>query len=190
MAFFAREVIGSGAAVAVLLPVMSVGILSGSLIGAPFLRTFQKRRGTTYVLLFTIAIFTLVPVVSHDLLSFAVILFFGAMGTGIQAVMCYTLIAESVEYQHERFGVRDTGLLTSFTAFTQKVGFALGSALVAWALALAGYHPDVANESVGHSLVILMCAIPIVIAVAQLAIISQYRLDGATTPPAKEQIST
>lgn len=178
MAFYARWVIGSGAAVSVLLPVLSVGILTGSIIGPTYLRFFQKRRGTIYVLLFTIAIFALVPFISRDLKSFAAILFFGAMGNGVQAVMCYTLIAESVELQKERFGARDTGLLTSICSFNQKVGFAIGSALVAWALALSEYHPNSPNEAVPGVLVSLMCGVPIVIALAQMALISQYRYDA------------
>lgn len=180
MAFYARLVIGSAAAVSVLLPVLSAGIFTGGLVGPSLLRRFGKRRGTIYVLLFTILVFATVPFVAHGLIPFAIVLYFGAFGNGVQAVMAYTLIAESVELQEERFSARDAGLLTSVAAFNQKIGFAIGSAITAWALAYSGYKPDVNVAAVPTTLTALMCGLPIAVALAQLLIISQYRYDGYT----------
>lgn len=187
MAFYARLVIGSGLAVSILLPTLSVGILTGSVIGPTYLRTFQTRRGMIYLLIFTIAIFALVPFVATQLVPFAILLFLGVIGNGIQAVMTYTLIAEAVELQEARHGARDTGLLSSMTAFNQKVGFAIGSALVAWALAYVGYHPDAPGPAAAGMLISLMCAVPIIVALLQMALISQYRFDGV---PIGRQISS
>lgn len=178
MAFYARLVIGSMATISLLLPVMSIGILSGSVIGPAYLRRFGKRRGTVYILLFTIAVFALVPFYGTKIEGFLPILFFGAIGTGIQSVMAFTLIAESVELQEERFGFRDAGLLTSIAAFNQKVGFAIGSAGLAWILAGVGYQPNTSSPAVSSALLWTMCISPIVIALLQMLVISFYRYDG------------
>lgn len=179
MAFYARLVIGSALSVSVLLPTLSAGILLGGMIGPFYLKKMQKRRGMIWLLVFTIAVFALVPFLANKLIPFAIILFFGAVGNGIQAVMTYILVAEAVELQEARYGTRDAGLLSSMTAFNQKVGFAIGSALVAWALAYVGYKPDSPGSGAPAMLIGLMCGVPIVVAVLQIFLISQYRFDGA-----------
>lgn len=177
MVYYARLVLGSASAVAVLLPALSVGILTGGLISPAYLRRFKMRRGMIYVLFFTMVVFALVPVFGNQTIPFALLLFFGAVGNGIQAAMAFTLIAQSVELQEERFGKRDAGLLTSIASFNQKVGFAVGSAIVAWVLAGVGYHPGVAPAAVTPAIIGLVCGAPIVVALLQILTISQYRFD-------------
>lgn len=178
MAFYARLVLGSTAAVGLLLPSLSVGILTGGLISPAYLKRFKMRRGMIYVLIFTMVVFALVPLLGRQTIPFALILFFGAVGNGIQAAMAFTLIAESVELQEERFGKRDAGLLTSIASFNQKVGFAIGSAIVAWALASVDYHPGADTPAVTQTIIWLVCGAPIVVALLQILAISQYRFDG------------
>lgn len=177
MAFYARIVLGSAASISILLPTLSVGILLGGLIAAPYLRRFGKRRGVSWFLLFTIFIFALVPVIGHTVLGFSLILFFGAIGAGVQATMVFAMVSESVEAQLRLFGFRDAGLLTSFAAFNSKVGFALGSAGVAWALALADYSPHLPAAAVAPTLIWIFCLSPIVLSLLQLVVIRYYPED-------------
>ncbi|WP_374139418.1 MFS transporter [Sphingomonas sp.] len=179
MAFYARIVLGSAASISILLPTLSVGILLGGFIAAPYLRRFGKRRGVSWFLLFTIFIFALVPVIGHTVLGFSLILFFGAIGAGVQATMVFAVVSESVEAQLRLFGFRDAGLLTSFAAFNSKVGFALGSAGVAWALALADYSPNLPAAAVAPTLIWIFCLSPIVLSLLQLVVIRYYPEDMA-----------
>lgn len=177
MAYYSRLVIGTIAATSVLLPTLSVGILTGGMLAPAYLRRFGKRKGCIYSLLFTMAMFGLVPFFGQTLPGFVPILFLGAVGGGIQSAMAYTLIAESVELQEARFGYRDAGLLTSIAAFNQKVGFAIGSAILAWSLAFSGYTPNGPNSAVPGMLLGLMCGAPIILSLLQIIVINYYRYD-------------
>ena len=179
MAFYARIVLGSTASISILLPTLSVGILLGGFIAAPYLRRFGKKQGVTWFLWFTIAMFALVPVIGQTVLGFSIILFFGAIGAGVQATMVFAMVSESVEAQMRLFGFRDAGLLTSFAAFNSKVGFALGSAGVAWALALADYRPDVPTAAVAPTLIWIFCLSPIILSLLQIVVIRFYPEDLA-----------
>ena len=149
MAFYAREVLHQPSLTSILLPLMSVSILTGGILAPWYLARMRKRRGVIVALCFSCVFFALMPFVSDSLPLLLAAFFLSMMSQGVQATTIFTMITEAVELQQRKFGTRSEGLISSSTAFTQKVGFAVGSSLVAYALALAGYNPKVPQESVG-----------------------------------------
>ena len=178
MAFYAKEVLHAPSVASVLLPVMSVAILTGGLLAPLYLSRFGKRRGMYALLTFTIICFIAMAMVHSRVPLMLVFFFLGTVGNGVQGAMIFTMVTEAVDWQEARFGSREEGLLSSSTAFTQKVGFAIGSALLAYVLAYVGYDPHQLKPLVQTTLVWLVTCVPIVVALLQMLCIHFYDSDG------------
>ena len=178
MVFYAREVLHAPALASVLLPVMSVAILSGGLVAPLYLSRLGKRRGMYALLVFTMPAFVLMALMHAHLAWVLVFFFLGTFGNGIQATMIFSMVTEAVDWQEAFFGQREEGLLASSTAFTQKVGFALGGALLAYSLAFVGYDPHQLQPIVQTTPIWLVAGVPIAVALLQLLCIRFYDFDG------------
>lgn len=184
MAYYARETLHLPWLTSVLLPVMSVAILTGGLFSPWYLARFRKRRGMIMALIFTIACFALLPFCRSSVWLLLAVFFLAMISNGAQATMVFTMIAEAVDLQEARSGTRQEGLVSSSAALTQKIGFAVGSALVAYVLAFAGYSPHEQRPEVATALTWLVSGAPIVVALLQMVCISFYDFDHreARTP--------
>ncbi|MDR0973352.1 MAG: MFS transporter [Prevotellaceae bacterium] len=61
--------------------------------------------------------------------------------------LLWSMFADIVDYSEWKTGHRSTGLIFSASSFSQKMGWALGSALVGWLLAAFGYNQDASTQS-------------------------------------------
>jgi glycoside/pentoside/hexuronide:cation symporter, GPH family len=174
MAFMARQVFQSTMMASVLLPVMSLSILTGGFLAPKVLAKLGKRRGIIYSLWFTIACFMTIPFLGHNKVAAVIVLYFAMLSNGIQATAVFAMIAEAVDWEMKRSGMRQEGLLSSSTSLAQKVGFALGSALLAYVLAAVGYKPGVTDPHIGNTLLWLVALVPIFVALSQMACIYWY----------------
>ena len=101
-----------------------------------------------------------------------------SFAAGPTPAIVWSLYADTADFGEWKFGRRATGLLFSATVFVQKVGLALGTAMIGWML---GYYGFVANAAqspeVIHGIVLLFSLLPGTLALlAGLAIIL-YPLD-------------
>lgn len=181
MPYYSKEVLHRPAIMSVLLPLMSIAILTGGMLGPWYLAKLHKRRGMLLALGFTSACFLVMPFCLDTLWLLLTLFFLAMMSNGVQATMVFTMITESVEFQERKFGTRSEGLVSSSTGFSQKVGFAVGSSLVAYALAFAGYDPKVPQPAVSTTLIWLVSAGPILIAILQAICIAFYDVDEGAT---------
>lgn len=181
MAYYAREALGAPWLTSVLLPLMSVAILLGGFVGPRYLLAFGKRRGMVIALIFTITCFAVIPLCGNSPRLVLPLFFLANISTGVQATLTFTLIAEAVELHHANFGVREEGLLSSTASLSQKVGFAVGSASLAYALALTGYHPHSTQENVGDVLTWLVSIVPALISAVQAVCIAFYDTERRET---------
>ena len=177
MAFYAKEVLHVPSVASILLPVMSVAIMTGGFIAPWYLARFGKRRGMYLLLAFTMIWFPVMAAVHMHIGLMLACFFLGTLGNGIQATMVFTMVTEAVDWQEARFGERNEGLLFSSTSFTSKVGFALGSSLLAYVLAYVGYDPHKSTPLVQSTLVYLVAGVPVLIALLQLFCIRFYDYD-------------
>jgi glycoside/pentoside/hexuronide:cation symporter, GPH family len=189
MAFYAKEVLHSPTTASILLPVMSVAIMTGGFLAPWYLSRFGKRRGMYLLLGFTMIWFPVMAAVNAHTGWMLVCFFLGTVGNGVQAAMVFTMVTEAVDWQEARFGERNEGLLFSSTSFTSKVGFALGSALLAYVLAYVGYDPHQTKPIVHTTLVYLVAGVPVAVALLQMICIRFYDYDqrdirGSTVPAA------
>jgi GPH family glycoside/pentoside/hexuronide:cation symporter len=179
MAFYAREVLHQPSLTSILLPLMSVSILTGGILAPWYLARMRKRRGVIVALCFSSVFFALMPFLSDSVPLLLAAFFLSMVSQGVQATTIFTMITEAVELQARKFGTRSEGVISSSTAFTQKVGFAVGSSLVAYTLALAGYNPKVPQEVVGVAITWLISAGPILVAILQILCIAFYDVDDS-----------
>ena len=174
MTFMAKQVYQSPLMASVLLPVMSLSILTGGLIAPKVLAKLGKRRGIIYSLWFTIACFMTIPFLGHNKVAAVIVLYFAMLSNGIQATAVFAMLAEAVNWEMARSGMRQEGLLSSSTSLAQKVGFALGSSLLAYVLAAVGYKPGVTDPHIGNVLLWLVALVPIFVALSQMACVVWY----------------
>ncbi len=183
MAYYAKAAMHAPWLTSVLLPLMSVAILLGGFMGPWYLSSLGKRRGMIIALVFTMACFSCIPFCGNSPELVLPIFFFASISTGMQATLNFTLVAEAVELQQQKFGVREEGLLSSTASLSQKVGFAVGSASLAYALALSGYHPQSTQGDVREVLTLLVSIVPAVISVVQIVCIAFYDSEGRELLP-------
>ncbi len=101
-----------------------------------------------------------------------------SLAAGPTPAIVWSMYADTADFGEWKFHRRATGLIFSVTVFVQKVGLAVGGALIGW---LLGYYGFVANTvqtaRVVHGITLLFSLLPGVFALlAGLAIIF-YKLD-------------
>ncbi len=78
----------------------------------------------------------------HNLPVLYVLNIIASFAAGPTPAIVWSLYADTADYGEWKFNRRATGLIFSATVFVQKVGLAIGSALIGW---LLGYYGFVAN---------------------------------------------
>jgi GPH family glycoside/pentoside/hexuronide:cation symporter len=184
MAYYAKEVMGAPWLTSVLLPLISIAILLGGFIGPRYLLALGKRRGMIIALFFSIACFAAIPICGNSPKLVLPLFFLANISTGVQATLVFALIAEAVDWHRVNFGVREEGLLSSTASLSQKLGFAVGSASLAYALALTGYHPHSTQGNVRDVLTWLVSIVPAAISAFQVVCIAFYAAQSCATPSA------
>lgn len=122
-------------------------------------------------------------ITQFGLLSRAVILGFS---TGGMLLMSISMLPDTMEYDRQRTGMRREGVFSSLYAIVEKLGFAIGAALVGSYLALAGYIPTVKGQLVTQpeaaiqSLYFTNAIVPCILLLGSFILIWNYRLDERT----------
>ncbi len=88
------------------------------------------------------------------------------------------MYADTADYGEWRFGRRSTGLVFSATVFVQKVGLAIGSAMIGWLLAYYGYVAEASQSPRAlHGITLLFSVLPGCFALLSGLAIFFYRLE-------------
>lgn len=86
---------------------------------------------------------------------------FASFVAGPTPAIVWSMYADTADYGEWRFGRRATGLVFSATVFVQKVGLALGSALIGWLLSYYGYLADaVQTPRALHGITLMFALVP------------------------------
>lgn len=114
----------------------------------------------------------------HNLPLLYALNIFASFAAGPTPAIVWSLYADTADFGEWKFGRRATGLIFSATVFVQKVGLAVGSAMIGWLLSYYGF---VANATqtprVVHGIVLLFSLLPGTLALLAGLAIFFYKLD-------------
>lgn len=102
----------------------------------------------------------------------------GAGNAAISGVM-YGMLADTVEYNEWKSGIRAEGLVFSANSIGIKIGTGLGVAVLGWTLAAFGYvsSSDVQPEMAINGIRIIFLYVPVVVYGILALIVTRYKLD-------------
>jgi GPH family glycoside/pentoside/hexuronide:cation symporter len=139
-----------------------LAFIAGALLTKVFTRFASRRRlmiGLTLVNAAAMASFLLLDPRQLPLLYVVNIL--GAFAAGPTPAIVWSMYADTADYGEWKFGRRSTGLIFSATVFIQKVGLAIGSAMIGWLLAHYGYVAEAEQTPRAlHGILLLFSVLP------------------------------
>ena len=175
--YFALHVLHDPNTIALILLTFSVAAIIGSLLTPRVLLLLGARRGIIWGLLASVVLTIPMLFLRDNFIAFLVLFFVVSIVGGFGFVAAVALIAETVEWHEHQNGHRNEGLLFSGYSLAAKVGAALGSAVLAWGLAIVGYNPENVTPSASTGIVVLFLVVPAVVALLQVVVIGQYDLE-------------
>jgi GPH family glycoside/pentoside/hexuronide:cation symporter len=97
----------------------------------------------------------------HNLPLLYALNIFASFVAGPTPAIVWSMYADTADYGEWKFHRRTTGLVFSATVFVQKVGLAIGSALIGWLLSYYGYVADAAQSPRAiHGIILLFSLLP------------------------------
>ncbi len=168
---------------------------ASSLLGVVLVPWFSRllgRKNAAVVLfacaiIFTGAFFFLRPT---DLPWIFALQILGSITGGPISPLLWAMYADTADYSEWKTGRRATGLVYSASIMSNKLGWAVGTAIAGWILAMTGFQANVAqNLSVLAGLRSMMSVIPVIPGlIALFLLIFAYRLNEPVMKTVKEEL--
>lgn len=178
--FFAINVLQQPWTISVLLPALSGTLLVGAFIARPFLSRFGTIKTDSVALIAGAILFGLLPLFESEPVIFLTLYVLSSLVISITMTSIYAMAAEAVDYHQALFGTRQEGLLAAGVSLAIKIGMAVGTAGVAWALAFSGYSPQAVPENAISTMRWLYYGLPLVVFALQFICIRFYPADQAS----------
>lgn len=175
--FYAMEVLRKPWAVSLLLPLMGGSFLLGAFVAPPLFKWLGKRWGNIITLLATIVFYGAMSLLQNHIIPFLVAYVLATISMGLGITSLYAMTAEAVDFHEWKFRSRPEGLLVSSISFGVKIGMAIGSALVAYVLAWAGYDPKHVTNHAASAIAWVYLGGPVLLIVAQIVCVAFYDID-------------
>jgi GPH family glycoside/pentoside/hexuronide:cation symporter len=146
--YVAKLLFGNIAMLGVFLTLQSGAVLLGSLVAGPLMNRFSVARVNIAGVVVAVAMFAAMSLAQgHTYLTLALFTLASAP-IGIFTSTAFSGCSKAASVQERLFGSRDEGLLAAGLSFGQKVGGAIGTALIAFLLSQANYDPGKVSEAV------------------------------------------
>lgn len=145
--YFALDVLRQPWMISVMLPAVAGMLLLSAFIAPTILARNGIRLGTACALALSAALFALLPLCETQPPLFLTLYIAGCLANSITITSAFTMIAQTVDYHEQLYGVRREGLLSAGVSLATKLGMALGTAGIAFILAASGYAPDAVSEA-------------------------------------------
>jgi GPH family glycoside/pentoside/hexuronide:cation symporter len=102
----------------------------------------------------------------------------GQFAAGPTPAIIWSLYADTADFGQWKFGRRATGLIFSATVFAQKVGLAIGSAMIGWLLSYFGFVANIEQSPRAlHGITLLFSVMPGAFGLLSGLAILLYKLD-------------
>ena len=168
---------------------------ASSLIGVVLVPWFSRvlgRKNAAIALfagaiVFTAAFFVLRP---NDLIWIFILQILGSITGGPVSPLLWAMYADTADYSEWKTGRRATGLVYSASIMSNKLGWAIGTAVAGFILSMTGFQANIVqNVEVLGGLKSMMSVIPAVPGViALLLLIFSYNLDEGTMNKIKAEV--
>ena len=109
---------------------------------------------------------------------FLAVFVLSSLCVSVTMVGIFTMAADSVDWHEWKCGTRNEGLLSSGISLATKVGMALGTAAIAYTLALSGYQAHAVSDGARAAIRWSYYGWPIAIYALQLVVILFWPMDG------------
>ncbi|HEY0946065.1 MAG TPA: MFS transporter [Opitutaceae bacterium] len=157
----------------------SLAFIAGVFSTRLFLRYFSRRSlmiGLTSLNALGMGAFFFVD--PHALVVLHALNIFAAFVAGPTPAIVWSMYADTADYGEWKFGRRTTGLVFSAAVFAQKIGLAVGTAVLGWLLAFFDFVPNaVQGERALFGIKLLFSLLPAALALLSGLAIFFYRLD-------------
>ena len=103
-----------------------------------------------------------------------------SIGMAPISICCFAMLGDTAVYGEWKTNIRSEGIIFSATTFGEKVGNALGAALAAFALAIAGFvgNATVQSDSAIGVMKLCMIAFPVLVSIVIIILLKFYGLDN------------
>ncbi|WP_420143035.1 MFS transporter [Sphingobium sp.] len=177
-AFFAIEVMKAPWMIGILLPAVSGTLLLGAFVAPMLFKRTGIRKGCIGALAIAILLHAVLPWIEVQHALFLTVFLIAAILISLTMTAIFTMAADAVDYHEWIFGVRNEGLLSSGISLSTKIGMAVGTAIIAYVLGMAGYDPKSVTDGARAAIRWSYYGWPIAIMIVQIAIIAFWPMDG------------
>ena len=163
--YYARDVLGD----AELMSIMAIITMLPMIAVMPFVpalfNRFGKRKSIMYGLIVATVFSMMILINPRNFILNVVCVIIKSIGTIPLMTAISTLAGDIADYNQMRTGIRSDGVTTSTYSVGVKLGTGLGSAIVAWALAIGHYDGSLAVQasSAINAMIITFAVVPAVI---------------------------
>ena len=168
-----------------------LAFIIGSLTTKLFLRFFPRRPLMIWLtILNALAMAAFYVVDPHNLPVLIGLNLFAAFVAGPTPAIVWSFYADTADFGEWKFGRRSTGLVFSAAVLAQKVGLAIGTALLGWLLDFYGYVPNaVQTPRAIHGIHVVFAVLPGAFALLSGLAIFFYRLDDRTVKQMETELA-
>lgn len=166
----------------ILIGVILLSLLFGSAMAPIFGNRLGKRR--TYLAgvgMFCIC-YTIVFFLPYtQILPVLIFAFLAGLGTGVANVVSVSMLADTVEYNEWKTGIRPEGVIFASCTLVLKLGGAISSAISGLVLTVSGYVANVEQTPLALTgILFLITLIPVAVKLLAMGLMYFYPLDEAT----------
>ncbi|MBI2517847.1 MAG: MFS transporter [Opitutae bacterium] len=168
-----------------------LAFIIGSLSTKLFLRLGSRRALMIWLTsLNALAMGAFYVVDAHNLPVLYALNIFAAFVAGPTPAIVWSMYADTADYGEWKFGRRSTGLVFSAAVFAQKVGLALGSAMLGWLLSYYGYVANaVQTPRALFGIHLVFAILPCAFALLSGLSVIFYRLDETTVKQIERELA-
>jgi GPH family glycoside/pentoside/hexuronide:cation symporter len=177
-AYFAIEVLRAPWMIGVMLPAVAGMLLLSAFFAPPLLKRTGIRKGCVAVLALATALFGALPFAEGNPPLFLGLYVAACLANSITITAAFTMIAATVDYHEWLYGARKEGLLSAGVSLATKVGMAVGTAGIAFVLAMSGYAPDAVSDAARGAIRWTYYGGVIMLLLAQIAVVAFWPMDG------------